>query len=68
MKRHISLITLLVAAIVIPSVSTVSAAGFGIGGAPDYEVSSDYEGLPVPFLRTGESAFAAGKVASMISP
>jgi hypothetical protein len=75
MKRHISLITLLVGAIVIPSVSAVSAAevtrgaaGFGIGGAQNYEGSSNYEALPVPFLTIGESASTGHKVASMISP
>jgi hypothetical protein len=75
MKRHISLITLLVGAIVIPLASTVSAAeitrgaaGFGIGGAPDCEGSSDYEPIPLPFLTIGDSASAARKVALMILP
>ena len=58
MKRHLVLIVLVVGLLMIGFVANQSvmaqetgiALGLGVGAAPDYEGSEDYEAVPIPYV------------------
>ena len=59
MKRHLVLVTLVVAMFMISLIANQSvtaqdtylAVGLGIGAAPDYEGSEDYQAVPLPYAQ-----------------
>jgi outer membrane protein len=59
MKRHLVLVTLVVGMFVISLIASQSvkaqdtnlAVGLGIGVAPDYEGSEDYQAVPLPYVQ-----------------